>query len=203
MDRLNLLRLAIEGRASTDRDVEFIDHLCVTMVRDVACVDFYGDPSGESYFGLLETLAHPEVANSISSIDLRGPDTGANGTRNWDLSILAESATTFPILRRLCIEQTKPADHNQTIVAKEYGEDGVLARILAKAPALEVLVTPSAPNSEFFSIGLHSLEHLSVDSGYDHQNFIANLAGSSCFPKLRSLSLANSMKPTWRISPPI
>jgi hypothetical protein len=62
----------------------------------------------------------------------------------------------------------------------------VLARILAKAPVLKVLVTPSAPNAAFFQVGPCAIEHLSVDTGYDHQGFIANLARSSYFPMLKS-----------------
>src|SRR5207248_1056697 len=78
---------------------------------------------------------------------------GANGTRNWDLSLIADSDAVFPQLRALSIEQTKPGDHNRSIVAAVYEEEGILARILARAPVLESLVTPSAPNADFFRVG--------------------------------------------------
>lgn len=186
MDRLLSLQRAIESRAAPDRDSPYLDRLCVTRVGGLAHVDFYGDPFGESFVDLLDTLTDDSVAGSVASVDLRGPDEGANGTRNWDLTAIAASRTAFPNLRRLFVEQTKPADHNRTIVARRYAEDGVLARILAKAPLLEVLVTPSAPNSDFFEFGPSAIEYLSVDTGFDHQGFIRNLARSSCFPKLRS-----------------
>jgi hypothetical protein len=186
MDRLVALQRSIEARAAPDRDESFIDRLCITKVGNRAHLDFYGDPYGESFSDLLAALVDASVANCVASVDLRGPDEGANGTRNWDLTAIAESGVSFPELRRLCVEQTKPADHNRTIVARDYDEDGVLAKILAKAPALEVLVTPSAPNADFFQVGQCAIQYLSVDTGYDHQGFIANLARSSCFPKLRS-----------------
>jgi hypothetical protein len=186
VDRLVSLQRTIESRATPDRDPSFLDRLCVTRVGGLAHVDFYGDPFGESFLDLLETLADNSVADSVASIDIRGPDEGSNGTRNWDLTAMAASRHAFPNLRRLLVEQTKPADHNRTIVAQTYDEDGVLARILAKAPALEVLVTPSAPNAGFFEVGPRAIEYLSVDTGDDHQGFIRNLARSSCFPMLRS-----------------
>ena len=186
MDRLIALQRTIEARAVPDRDASFVDRLGVTKVGELVHLDFYGDPFEESFGDLLDALADKAVADSVASLDLRGPDEGSNGTRNWDLSAMAESAASFPVLRRLCIEQAKPSDHNRTIVAEGYDENGVLAKILAKAPALEVLVTPSAPNADFFQVGQRALEYLSVDTGYDHQGFIANLAKSACFPRLRA-----------------
>jgi hypothetical protein len=186
MDRLVALQQAIEACAVADKDSSFIDRMSVIKVDKLAHLDYYGDPSGEAFGELLDTLADRRVAYSLASLELRGPDEGANGTRNWDLTPIADCAVSFPELRRLSIEQSKPADHNRTIVARSYEEDGVLAKILAKAPALEVLVTPSAPNADFFRVGQRPIEHLSVDTGYDHQRFIANLAESSCFAHLRS-----------------
>src|SRR5258708_1748872 len=182
MKRLVALQRAIEACADPDRDASFVDRLCVTKVRDLFHLDFYGDPFGEPFCDLLATLTDVAVADSIVSVDLRGPDEGTNGTRNWDLSTITESGVFFPKLRHLSIEQTKPTDHNRSIVAQTYEEDGVLARILSKAPALEVLATPSAPNADFFQVGHRALEYLSVDAGYDHQHFIANLPLSTSFP---------------------
>lgn len=187
MDRLTALQCSIERRATADKETELVDRLCVTRVGGLVHLDFYGDPIGESFCDLLDVLADSSIANHVASIDLRGPDEGSNGTRNWDLSAMAESAATFPMLRRLCIVQSKPADHNRVIIGCIYDEEGVLAKILMKAPALEVLVTPSAPNADFFRVGERPIEYLSVDAGYDHQGFIANLARSDCFSKLRSL----------------
>jgi hypothetical protein len=186
MDRLIDLQRTIETRAAPDSDASFIDRLGVIVVGNLAYLDFYGDPFGESFSDLLTTIVSPDIANAIASLDLRGPDTGSNVTRNWDLTTIAAASSSFPNLRRLSIEQTKPADHNRTIVAQDYEEDGILAKVLARAPALEVLVTPSAPNADFFRVGYRPLSFLSADTGYDHQGFIVNLAESTCFPKLQS-----------------
>lgn len=186
MDRLIALQRTIAAQADPDRDPSFIDRLCVTQVQDHVLLEFFGDPFGQPFADVLEVLADQAVANSIIALSLRGPDEGCNGTRNWDLSPIAESDLVFSNLRHLSIEQTKPADHNRSIVASSYEEEGILARILAKSPCIESLVTPSAPNADFFQVGQRPIRFLSVDSGYDHQGFIRNLARSSCFPDLQS-----------------
>jgi hypothetical protein len=184
---LSELQSRIAQRADGDRPPEYINRLCVTTLGGQFHLDFYGDPFGEDYQEVLAAVASPEVAPRVRSLTFRGPDEGSNGTRNWDLSPLAESDAVFPHLRSVSVEQTKPADHNRTIVAAGYDEDGVLARLLAKAPELESLVTPSAPSADFFQVGERPLAFLSVDAGYDHQGFIRVLARSSCFPGLRCL----------------
>jgi hypothetical protein len=63
-----------------------------------------------------------------------------------------------------------------------------LGRLLAAAPALRVLVSPSAPDAGFFKAGERPLGYLSVDAGYAHQDFLLNLARSSSFPHLYALA---------------
>jgi hypothetical protein len=166
---------------------ELINRLCVTPVDGRLHVDFYGTPFDEPLQHVLQAIATPEVSQVLASLTLRGPDEGANGTRNWDLNVLANSDVIFLELREMFIEQTKPVDHNRTIVASTYDEDGVLARILTRAPKLETLVTPSAPDSTFFQVDRRPVKLLNVDAGYDTQGFIRNLARSSCFPDLQCL----------------
>jgi hypothetical protein len=162
-----------------------VNRLCVTPVADELHIDYYGTPFDEPLQDVLAAVITSDVSAVLASLTLRGPDEGANGTRNWDLSILAESDVVFPKLREVSIEQTKPADHNRPVVAADYDEEGVLGRLLAQAPALESLVTPSAPNASFFQAGQRPLKYLNVDAGYDTQGFIGNLARSSCFRGLR------------------
>ncbi len=187
MTTLDALRGEIIGRAEAEPDRGFPDRLFVGEVGGLLHVEFFGDPFGDSYPELMEALVDPDVAGRLASLTLRGPDEGANGTRNWDIGALAGSGVDFPGLRSLSIQQTGPADHNRSIVARVYDEDGVLARLLEKAPGLEELVSPSAPSADFFRVGRRPLRSLSVDAGYDHQGFIRNLARSGCFPDLRSL----------------
>jgi hypothetical protein len=43
----------------------------------------------------MEALFSEVLANSLLSISLDGPDEGANGTRNWDISPLAATAAAL------------------------------------------------------------------------------------------------------------
>jgi hypothetical protein len=149
-------------------------------------VDFFGSPFDEPYFKLCRNLVLPSVAPCLASLSLRSPDEGANGTCNWDLSYLAESDATFPSLKHLSVRQNAPGDHNRVIIAADYDEAGSIAAVLRKAPALDTLVVPSAPDKSFFAPHGHPLRYLSVDAGYDTQAFIANLAASGGFPNLKS-----------------
>lgn len=187
LNRLAELQQRMLQSADAEMPPEYIERLSITDVAGHLHIDFYGDPFGESFASLLTTVALPEVSVDVASLIFRGPDEGANGTRNWDLGPLVAGPGSFPRLRYVSIEQTKPADHNRTIVAATYDEEGVLAQLLAKAPMLTSLITPSAPNADFFKIDNHRLAYLNVDAGYDHQGIIRNLAHSSCFPDLSCL----------------
>ncbi len=175
-----------------DRNTEeppHCDHECIAVcpTGDVFDVDFWGDALGESFAELMEAVASPVVAPALRSLTLRGPDEGANGTRNWDLTELVGGEAEFPRLEAVTIQQNGPGDHNRSIVARSYSEEGVLASLLAAAPNLRVLVSPSAPSGEFFRSRNGSLGYLSLDAGYDAQDFILNFARKNCFPSLYSL----------------
>jgi len=151
-------------------------------------LDFCGSPFDEPYYQLCQTVILPDVAFRLGSLSLRSPaDDGTNGTRNWDLEPLVEAQTSFPNLRSFFVEQNGPGDHNRVIVAAEYHEAGVIGRLLRKAPSLEALTVPTAPDATFFAVEDHPLRFLSVDAGYDTQGFIRNLADSSCFSQLETL----------------
>ncbi len=187
LHRLAELQCQMVQNADADAPPELIERLGITEIGDQLHIDFYGDPLGETFPPVLAAIASPEVSAQVASLNLRGPDEGANGTRNWDLSPLVCGQAMFPRLREVSIEQTKPGDHNRTIVAASYDEDGVLTNLLTRAPGLISLITPSAPNADFFMTGNRPLNYLNVDAGYDHQGFIRNLACSSCFPGLKCL----------------
>lgn len=156
-------------------------------------VEFYGMRFDEAFQDCITTLSRPEVAVSIRSLAFRGPDKGANGTRNWDFTDLVDAGTEFLNLNSLFVEPTSPEHHNHTIIAQVYEEDGMIARLVAKMPSLLFLTLPSAPNQLFFSLSQHPLQILRIDSGYDHQNFILSLSKSSCFPDLRFLDFGDQM----------
>lgn len=61
----------------------------------------------------------------------------------------------------------------------------MLGMLVAKAPRLERLIAPSAPDAGFFVGSDHGLLELRIDTGYHHQGFIKNFAGSRRFRALR------------------
>jgi hypothetical protein len=174
--------------ANADRDPEFHARLSVLDIGDRLYLDYFGSPFDESYDELCKTIILPDVASRLESLSLRSPaDVGSNGTRNWDISALVNYQIPFPNLRSFAIEQNAPGAHNRIIVGADYEEAGVLGRLLNMAPSLETLIVPSAPDETFFAPGRRPLRFLSVDAGYDSQNFICNLAGSSCFFQMETL----------------
>ena len=181
------LRIRIEERNEPDMPVDGFERLCVSKTNDFFHIDFYGNPFEESYEELLSLISVPTVAGTILSITFRGPDEGANGTRNWNLRPLIESDAQFSNLESFAIQLTKAGDHNRTIVAADYDEDGVISKLVAKSPCLRELTVPSAPSTAFFESVGDQLRFLSVDAGYDHQQFVRNLASSQSFPNLRCL----------------
>lgn len=186
-EQLESLRQRIAGRNEPDTSPDDLQHLAITQIGDVFNLDFYGDCFEDSFDDLLSTLAAPDVARGIGSLILRGADEGANGTHNWDIEPMLAADATFPQLETFSIQLNKPGDHNRSIVASNYDEDGILARLLSKSPRMQELTIPSAPNGAFFDVGERRIRFLSVDAGYSTQDFVSNLAKCSCFPNLQCL----------------
>lgn len=182
------LQRRLKDTADPDRAPWLHARLTALEVGERLYLDFCGSPFDEPYHDLCLTLILPDVALRLGSLSLRSPvDEGANGTRNWNLEPLVEAQVSFPNLRSLSVEQYAPGGHNRVIVAADYDEAGVLGRLLHKAPSLEVLTVPTAPDAAFFALESHPLRFLSVDAGYDTQGFIRNLADSSGFTWLETL----------------
>ena len=150
-------------------------------------VVFYGEPFDEPFVELVAALAEAPTAANLALLEFAGPDQGANGTCTWDLSMLVDKVASFPRLAAVRIQQCRPGDHNTHIVAKTYSEDGVLGRLLFKSPELLELESPSVPGENFFQTSPRPLRYLSVDAGYDTQNFIANLARARNLSSLTAL----------------
>lgn len=170
---------------------ELTERLFFTQVEGFWFVDYFGD-SWEFFPDLLTLLATPELAETLRWLSLRGLDTGANGTREWDFTPLLETKAQFPCLQSLQIARTPPENHNHFIVGRGYEESGQLGALLDRMPALIELWTPSAPNATFCERVAHPLQRLYMDCGYDHQNFIENLARSDCFPLLKHFEFSDS-----------
>ena len=179
-EQLEALRLRIAARNEAEGAA---DSIGISQAGEVFHLNI--DGGSETFEDLMDTLAKPDVAPFISSLVLRRPDEGANGTNNWDIELLVQTEAMYSQLEAFSIQLGQPADHNRSIVAASYDEDGVLARLLAKSPRLQALTAPSAPDTAFFEVGERPLRFMSIDAGYDTQNFILNLARSSCFPDLQ------------------
>lgn len=191
LEQMSELQQAISGRNEQEWDDESCEKLLFCPIAGLLHVEFYGSPFDESFEDFIQTVCRPSVATHIRSIVFRGPDEGANGTRNWDFKPLLDSNVIFPNLKSLVVEPTLPEHHNHTIIASSYEEEGQIAQLLAKAPALESLTVPSAPDETFFNVGSYPLKNLRVEAGYDTQNFILNFSQSHCFTQLRVLDFGD------------
>lgn len=148
---------------------------------------------------ILCLLASPVIAPKLRSFTFRTEAVvAANGVCDYDIDPLVESEQQFPNLTRLSLDQGR-GEHGYKILRSQrskafrnendryFGECGVLARMLEKAPSLKQLISPVPPNADFFCGAAHGLEVLDVDSGAGHIEFIRNLAVSSRFSDLRTL----------------
>jgi hypothetical protein len=128
-------------------------------------------PSGKLPF--FEILADPAVAGKVATLYLDGsPDSEANGTRQWDFGWLLAQDVTFPELKSLVMTYDPLNDDRLTILE----DGGQLAGWLKKAPKLERLETPSAPNASFFKVEHEPLSSMRVYSGWYPEEFILNLS---------------------------
>ncbi len=125
--------------------------------------------------------------NQIISLIFTGPDEGANGTRSWNFSRIINSDVKFENLKIFKVALTNVGDHNQSVIGEYDEEDGMIAKLVSKMPNLEELELPSAPNEDFFNIPNLKIQILTVQAGYDHQNFIENLSKSTNLKELKSL----------------
>lgn len=184
---LEQLRKQLSEPSESYLDPGMYARLSIVEMEGLLHVDFWGSPFDEPFTTLSGILRTPSVADTVASVVLRSPDTGANGTCNWDLSELLGGDSHFPQLQHFSIAQNLPGDHNRKIVGTDYEEGGALGTLLRKAPALDSLIAPSAPDATFFEVSDHPLRYINVDAGFDTQNFISNLAGSASLRNLQSL----------------
>jgi hypothetical protein len=191
LEKLRRLQVDISQRNLPDMPDDVTEKLTFVEVHGLLHVEFYASPFDESFTAFCDLLSESEVAAKLRSLSFRGPDEGANGTRNWDFTSVLASGVEFPNLLSFFVEPTAPEHHNQTILAEVYEEEGMAGQLLARMPALQSLTVPSAPDATFFSIGARPLVELRVDSGYDHQDFLLNLSQTDCFSQLRVLDFGD------------
>lgn len=171
--------------ARTDASLE----LRYSQKGDLYEIEFIADePASPLCSIFFEIINKEEFAEQILSLRLQSADEGVNGINNWDLTALSENPEViFKNLKKLILP-LNDKNYNKIIVTgnNDYQENGVIAKLLPKMPNLEVLQVPSAPNEDFFK-HFSSIKTLYVQTGYQHQNFIYNLAQSKNFGNLEIL----------------
>jgi hypothetical protein len=165
--------------------LETLNRLTFVEVDGLFHIEYYGLTHSEDFWEeeeeedprlrlpVFELLANPEVAAKVASLSLDGrPDSGANGVREWDFSWLLAQDVTFPELRSLLIPYFPLEDDRLTILE----DGGQLTGWLKKAPKLERLETPSAPDAEFFKVEHEPLTYMRVYGGGYDEEFILNVS---------------------------
>lgn len=156
---------------------------------DLYEIEFISDePASPLCSIFFEIINSEEFAEQIWGLRLQSADEGINGTNHWDLATLAENPKIVFTNLKYLVLPLNDKNHNKIIVTgnDHYNENGILAKVLAKMPHLEFLQSPSAPNEDFFK-HFSSIKTLHIQAGYNHQNFICNLAQSKNFENLETL----------------
>src|SRR3569833_865894 len=110
-----------------------------SVVNSGLCLRYDGVSYEEPFEIFLDLLAEQAIARNVISIEIAGPDEGANGTRNWDFTRRCGTNTSFPALKSFTVEPSPPNYHSQTIIAADYDEDGQTANLHARMHAIELL----------------------------------------------------------------
>lgn len=193
-NKLSKVQEEIHSNSSGNLHDEYRSMLMFCDMSGLIKIKFYCDLMGEfdALNSFLQILVDSDVSPYIKSVEFSGPDEGANGTKPWNFGAIVNSDALFPSLTSFLVESTQPQDHNCSIVSGNfYEENGMIAELIRKMPNLLSLSVPSAPNQKFFHMKQHHLNILTVQAGYDTQDFIFNLSKSSCFPKLRHLDFTD------------
>lgn len=178
---------ALQGRIAhrndpPPADPDHIEYLAVTPVDGCFHLVFHGYECGDSLQDLRETLCDAATAACIRSLVIGGPDTGVNGTRDYSLGDLLSGPGVFSELQSFFIRLAQPDDHNRTIVRDI--EQCSITKLLQRAPQLQNLMIPSAPDESFFHVP-NRIEFLSVDAGGNTNGFIHNLGRFHALPALQ------------------
>lgn len=174
-----------ERTASEEARGGWRDSLTVTSAGGLLDVHFNGANHTDGFDGLLKRLVQPELALVVRSVRLDFcPERGfANGSSFVPLDRLSEDPIVYPWLETFAV-----CRNLQGLVVNDYDEEGAIARLLHKCPALTTLAMPSAPDASFFQVvPRHPLRSLAISAGYDAQRFLYHLSRATCFPDLRHL----------------
>jgi hypothetical protein len=190
-------------------NLEYLPRVSFSKIGDLYEIMFYGEshddkpslPSADfdikdeynfGFCALLDLLVcHAE---KVASLTFSGPDAGANGMRCWNFERLVQSKAIFENLLSFKVALTDVGDHNQSFVGDEDDEGEMIVALVAKMPKLQHLEVPSSPNKAFFKLKNLEINTLVVQSGFEHLDFIKNLAKATNLKKLRSLDYFNAFE---------
>lgn len=153
---------------------------------------WYNEYNEKAQIPIFSILSNSDFSQYLFKLKLLSKDIGVNGTQYWDLDSLINNSAIFPNLTHIEFALNNSNHHKKIITYQDdYDENGGIGLLLDKCANLKKLRIPSAPNHYFFERTNHSLEELIVQCGYDHQNFIENLANSTCFSTLKKLNFTD------------
>mgnify|MGYP000182745023 CR=1 FL=1 len=146
------------------------------------CLCYY---EGEGLNWLIDVLTkYPE---KVRSLNFTGPNCGANGLRDWDLSRLVKANKIFPNLTTFKVQLHEVGHHNATRLTDMDGDNPVfVTSILKLFPNVRDVEIPCVPCADFFNLPFPNLNHLRVQANAENSHFIKNLANS---PLLKQISL--------------
>lgn len=103
MEKLIKFKELLENNGNLE--IENSDRVVLLKSKELYHLEFYGNPAEDNYYKLLEIICDKEISEKLKSIDFKGPDEGANGTRNWDLNALVNGFAFFKNLEYFAIEK--------------------------------------------------------------------------------------------------
>lgn len=171
------------------------NYVKVTMLKNcnlfeiVYYTAWYNEYNQKDQIPIFTILSNPAFSKNLFKLKLFSKDRGVNGTQYWDLETLINNASNFPNLTEIEFPLNNSNHHVKIMTYQDdYEENSGIGLLLDKCVQLRKLTIPSAPNHYFFERENHFLEELTVQCGYNHQNFIENLAHCNCFSNLEKLN---------------
>ncbi|MCU0438435.1 MAG: hypothetical protein MUC49_10990 [Raineya sp.] len=183
MNIIEKIQTKIEENCDTPFEIRY------SLKNNLYDIDFISGGSAMPVCDVFfEYLNQNGVVEQIENLNFYSEDEGINGTNHWDLAKLADKPKNiFKNLKKL-IFPLNTNNHNRMIITgnDDYEEKGVIGQVIRKMPVLEYLQIPSAPASNFFEAQT-PIKHLSIQTGFAHQNFIENLARTNSLEHLETL----------------
>lgn len=137
---------------------------------------------GQGFSWLIDLLiTYPE---KIRSLTFTGTDSGANGLRGWCFNRLLESDVLFPNLIHFSVQLHEVGNHNINFIGYDEIDHAQVTQLLAKMPNIFSLQLPTTPDKDFFKRSYPNLRVIKIQSGFDSNHFIKNIAKSELLSQI-------------------